>query len=348
MTRWLRLAACALVPLGCDSVSEEQPDAAAMPLPDAPGVAPDAPLHADAPLQPDAAMDHEASNPTPAALGSRCVSNADCVPGVTCLLSTGTSLGAGGPAHGYCSVPCALADDPACAAFGAKCLDFAPHAGDPPQTWCVQTCTRGGDAPSVDKCHGRPDVACTPESVTDGTPSTAGYCLPTCGSDADCAGRHCNPLLGVCTDAPASGAPTGTRCDPASGAPTGCAGVCLAVGSSAHVCADRCVYLHPSACNLPGKEIDAGIATYSACIFVSSGTGAGDEASCGQLCDVVDDCLDKNDPGVFCDTSPDALGAYGHGFCNWAATASTDGGAEGDASDAPDAAAVDAPSSDDG
>jgi hypothetical protein len=280
---------------------------------------------------------HEAEAAAPGQLGAKCTSDAECgSPALNCILATGTSLGGGGPANGYCSAHCAQADDPVCTALGAKCLDFARNPGDPPDTWCVETCTRGGDAPSLAKCHGRRDVACTPVSVTGGTPSADGYCLPTCSSDDDCAGRHCDPLFGVCTDAPSAGAPTGTHCDPDADGGTGCAGVCLSVGPSTHVCADRCVYLSPDGCHLPGKALEGGVSTYSACLFISEGTGAGDEASCGQLCDTVDDCLDKVDPGVFCDTSPDVIKAYGHGFCNWGSGGNVSDGAAPDAGDGPE------------
>lgn len=258
------------------------------------------------------------------AIGRSCTDDTDCE-GLHCVQTTDASMWGGGPAHGYCTKPCAAADDPACAALGAVCLDFGAGAGQPDQAFCVETCSRGGVRPDLSKCHARKEVSCTPSSVVGGAPSTEGFCLPACNSNTECGTRHCDPRLGVCVDKPVTGDPTGAPCDPAAGSAheagadggAGCAGVCLSVGASTHVCAQRCAYGSPDACNLPGALVDGGIAAYSACIFVAAGTGPGDEAHCGQLCDTVHDCLDQADPGVFCDTSGNALQAYGHGFCNW-------------------------------
>ncbi|HKQ71378.1 MAG TPA: hypothetical protein VJT73_18670 [Polyangiaceae bacterium] len=257
-----------------------------------------------------------------ASLGRVCAVDADCT-GLACVKASDSTMAGGGPAHGYCSTPCSLSDDPICAAIGGKCLDFSRKAGGPPETWCVQICQRGGAASSLDKCHARRDVACTAASVNGGVPSGDGYCLPTCNADLDCGPRHCDPLYGVCVDAVSSGAPTGTSCaapviDGGDAAPaTMCSGSCLSIGSTTRVCAQRCAYQSPDACHLPDADADGGIGAYSACLFVSSNTGPGDEAHCGQLCDSVTDCLDQSDPGVYCDKSDAALKAFGHGFCNW-------------------------------
>lgn len=253
-------------------------------------------------------------------LGRTCTTDADC-PLLSCVKSTDTSMGGGGPAHGYCSTACKTADDSVCTAADGKCIDFA-RVGAPAEIWCVQTCRRGGDAPDMNKCRGRTDVACTPSSVSNGEPSVDGYCLPTCNSDVECAARRCDPSSGVCVDT-VTGDPTGTACStPGTDGDTGaassaCAGVCLTVGASAHVCAQRCTYGIPDACRLPAAPIDAGVSAFSACIFVSKSTGPGDEAHCGQLCDVDADCLDQSDPGVSCNKSDAALKAFGHGYCDW-------------------------------
>jgi len=100
---------------------------------------------------------------------------------------------------------------------------------------------------------------------------------------------------------------------------SGCAGVCLAVGSSTHICAQRCTYGSPTACHLAARRMDGGAGEYSACIFIPSNgsAGVGDEAHCGQLCDTSADCLDQVDPGVFCNRSNVALKTFGHGYCDW-------------------------------
>jgi hypothetical protein len=280
-------------------------------------------------------------------LGRTCTSNDDCSL-LQCVKPTDSSMGGGGPAHGYCSTPCANADDAICKAANGKCLNFAP-GGTPAQNWCVQTCQRGGNAPDMNKCRGRDDVACTASSVQNGEPSGDGYCLPTCNGDDDCGARHCDPSSGVCVDA-ISGDPTGTACavpvaadggvdasdtdasnDESEGGPAddaaasvvpaarsaNCAGVCLSVGAATHVCAQRCSYGSATACHLPPGPIDGGTGAYSACLFVSKNTGPGDEAHCGQLCDSDGDCLDQQDPGVTCNKSDEAMKAFGHGYCDW-------------------------------
>jgi hypothetical protein len=137
-------------------------------------------------------------------LGKRCEVDADCAGNLLCLTAASDPFGAGGgPAGGYCSMPCQGNTD--CPVTGL-CARTPADDG-----LCLRTCVIDGPG----ECGGRADVAC----IDIGAPA----CLPACNSDEGCGDRRCDIAGGLCVDAPepecaadADCAP-GTICDTANG-----------------------------------------------------------------------------------------------------------------------------------
>src|SRR5439155_23097296 len=160
-------------------------------------------------------------------LGKACAGPTDCGGGLQCVKSTDkTWLAQGGPAHGYCSIPCM--NQSTCAPYGGLCVDMSALSTDPPNPWCLQACAWGGTS-STDpmaraaKCHGRTDIACFQGAATDaGLPPA--FCSPTCSQDSDCGTRKCDPASSLCVDTPTAGAALGTKCTTANDT---CAGGCI-------------------------------------------------------------------------------------------------------------------------
>jgi hypothetical protein len=134
------------------------------------------------------------------------------------------------------------------------------------------------------RCHNREDVACS------GLAEGAAFCRPLCSADAQCGGKYCDPLLGVCVDERARGSPSGTACDPDAEDP-GCQGLCLTV-DDVSACTSRCIYGSANDCGnrelgLPGL------------CFIPEGEGSiGDVGFCSQLCDCNQQCFHT---GMICD-----------------------------------------------
>ena len=157
-----------------------------------------------------------------------------------------------------------------------------------------------------------------------------GLCQPLCGSDDDCAGRKCDPRLGVCIDQTRQGDPTGEHCsgDPNS-APT-CAGTCVTVGTVGKICSSPCVQGNPEACRTAGSVDSMGRANAICGLSATDNPGVGDLGFCSQLCDTDSDCLDQEDPGIYCDKR--SIKQLGRGYCFWG---TPDGGASGGDAGAP-------------
>jgi hypothetical protein len=239
-------------------------------------------------------------------LGRACATDADCGSNLTCAKpDSGIFLGEG-PAHGYCTRSCAE-DVSVCALYevfngpAATCIVMGDGS-----SYCFEGCKFGPNeltAFDSDKCHGRPEVACSP--VFDEFGYARPACLPQCNSDADCgAGLGCNPRTGTCGANVATGDPVGTPCGQPVGGKSTCKGECVGFvhvsgeDPFTFMCAESCTVGAPSACGWSGNG-----AAPAACLFSSTivsghgGPGAGDLGSCDQLCN--DNC-DCSNPDLVC------------------------------------------------
>src|SRR6185503_2976936 len=130
------------------------------------------------------------SSGAPGGLGRACTANSQCTVGLECVLAASGKLGGSGPAKGYCTAPCvpsATIND--CAMFGASavCHDFgssssALDGGARAGAYCIEGCNFGplglGGFDSA-KCHGRPEVACSPVFKPTSTSCTVDSNCPT-------------------------------------------------------------------------------------------------------------------------------------------------------------------------
>jgi hypothetical protein len=233
-----------------------------------------------------------------------------------CLKATATALAGGGPAHGYCTVPCT--DDATCAPLDGFCVDYQTNPQGPAEAYCLKRCVFG-DLDRTAKCQGRADVACYQD-----TSSSLQACLPMCSQDSDCpAGRKCDLQNNVCSDASPTGDRMGAHCTQDAMGNSSCAGICLMIGTTASICSTGCVAGELGACGWVGQGMSAAGGMHGVCALASGGAAPGDLGACTVECDSVNDCPDKTDPAPICDTSQQS--AIGHGACSWGAT-STDGG----------------------
>lgn len=252
-----------------------------------------------------------------AGFGKACQVDAECGGGLICLKATDKLIfGQGGPANGYCSVACS--DNPAkCTPLGGVCVDLRNDTTDPVESYCLQTCTFGVlPATAPPKCQGRPDVGC---QVVDAT-TLAALCRPICSQDSDCpANRKCDLGTAVCMDAASAGDPVGAHCVADPDASTTCAGLCLSVGGMASFCSMPCVLGNLQGCNWVGQGVALAGGAHGVCALSSATADVGDVGFCSQECDTVNDCLDRVDPGAFCDMTDVTI--VGHGICNHGAAA---------------------------
>jgi hypothetical protein len=200
----------------------------------------------------------------------------------------------GGPAGGYCTRDCE--GDIDCG--GGACLPGGEGSK------CLLRCERGkpplmavDDALDPIKCHGRPDLAC--KAV-----GGAEACVPTCGSDEQCAGRACDPKTSVCVDEPSTGLPVNAPCDPADDQ---CAGKCIAIVEPYAFCSQPCAMGGDIARSFDCGGIDAGL-----CLYSVSNTGVGDDAYCTGSCQTHEDCQQPD--VLFCFDFLSA-GTNGKGYC---------------------------------
>jgi hypothetical protein len=260
-------------------------------------------------------------------IGKACSSASECATGMVCLLPSDKKVfGAGGPAGGYCTFACTMDNQTICDQNGSTCVDLAANAGDPPQSFCLQDCTWGTAGDNANKCHLRPDVACTQlSSNTDGGVG-ANVCVPTCSQDSQCpAGRKCDETFSVCVDVQATGTPLGSHCtyDTTNTMPDTCAGLCLPLGDgagaiAASFCSRRCVVGVLEGCNWVPKSMSLATGgAHGVCVLSSTGAGIGDVGYCVQECATVADCSNKADPGGTCDTTMLDPMIMSHGFCSW-------------------------------
>jgi hypothetical protein len=192
---------------------------------------------------------------------------------------------------GTCAVECSqdpgicdrLTRNAVCVKASTGELSMESMAADSDErAYCFQACNLGDEASS--RCHDREDVACS--ALAEG----ASFCRPLCSSDADCPGKHCDPLLGVCLDDAVRGAFLGNECDPAAEDP-GCQGLCLTV-DDVSACTGRCIYGSANDCG--NRELGR-----PGLCFIPEGEGSiGDVGFCSQLCDCDRQCFH---PDMICD-----------------------------------------------
>lgn len=226
-------------------------------------------------------------------VGAECITDRDCGFGLRCYDALSDSLGGGGPAGGYCSLPCSTAADCANVDANSGC---GALGGEP---LCIRLCEAGPSDPTAPKCLGRDDLTCVSLlALGDEPPAGArnlGICAPRCGSDSDCGGRRCDLGTGLCMDEVAGGAPLGAACDSAAECASG---VCGAPSTAAaRFCSAFCTLGVPG-CGFDGSEPKIG----AACVLpIVAGEGDGDRGLCLELCDTADDCLE---PGSTCVAEP--------------------------------------------
>jgi hypothetical protein len=237
-------------------------------------------------------------------LGDSCGQDTDCQAGLTCLKSTDSLLG-GGPANGYCTMPCMNNGD--CIPSGGACV--GDGVGQP---YCLLACTTGaGD--TTRKCNGRRDLAC--EGLVSSTGmETGGACFPFCADDSECGTFKCNLGTGQCVASIPQGLPIGSSCT-ANVDPDPCLGVCLPLedgtGPVPGLCSAPCRFGRLEGCGYHVGALDASASVAGACALPLTTTGdLGDIGICLQMCDTDSDCLATN---FGCDL--DAVATWKHGVC---------------------------------
>jgi hypothetical protein len=257
-------------------------------------------------------------------IAAACQSDADCGGDLECLGPDAMDpVFGGGAAGGFCTRPCNADAD--CASDGGVCYKVdSNQAGR-----CTLACTFGPPISGIfspldpAKCRGREEVRCAQVATT------VEVCLPTCGENAQCGGRACDPRAAVCVDTPNTGAPLGAPCD----LKTPCAGVCISfLTGNASMCSQPCV--------LGGsvqQSDDCGGLEEGLCAFHASESGAGDTGFCTPACTSQQDCPI---PGFGCFGVPPLTQQLGKGYCFAAtpcpANEASDGGEASEAGDAGD------------
>ncbi|MBW2524849.1 MAG: hypothetical protein JRI23_11765 [Deltaproteobacteria bacterium] len=252
-----------------------------------------------------------------------CEDDEACVGDEICLLATATVDGfasfwgeddGGGPARGYCSLPCV--DDADCHGPDNQCLGRAPDG------ICVLGCTFGEPAISAlddpiptTKCRGRDDLMCAPVS------GGGAVCLPVCGSDDECpTDRFCDQRVGLCVSEPRQGAPLGSSCEPddpgTSADEDSCAGWCqVFADGNEEVLGKLCT----SHCSLGGAldgTDNCGGPQQGLCLFQlgfeEQQSGIGDQGLCSNACQTHGECNVGDGLACFDQGTLDQLGV---GYC---------------------------------
>ena len=238
-------------------------------------------------------------------VGAACAGDDDCSSGLSCLTADSDPFGIpGGPAQGYCSVPCENAVE--CPSTDTLCASTAGGG------YCLEEC----DLEDVNACHGRETTVC----ISIGGPSV---CVPTCTADTDCGGRTCDVENGLCVDVPVEPTACTSDEDCEQGVCDVAAGVCVAEVPSGCASDDDC---QQGVCEVETGECVAasGPCTSDAdcaegqgcdlflgeCLSLSSGCQLDTDCP-GQVCDLVNGtCLDlpPTPVGAACSADTDCLG----------------------------------------
>jgi hypothetical protein len=234
-------------------------------------------------------------------LGSGCAADGDCGRGLICLKPTDPALGF---PNGLCTADCTVSSA-VCTPLGGLCVSLDGSATA--KSYCLESCEPGPPLLGSVKCHNRPEVACSPLN------DTVAGCVPSCGSNAQCGGRKCDPGLGVCVDQVTPGSPVGASCM-ANAATDSCNGFCRPLPGTMPVqggppvpgrCSAFCTFGALQACGFPA----------AACLQpAADGFDFGDIGYCYQLCDTIADCSIRATNWV-CDRDPVVVGAFGRGAC---------------------------------
>jgi len=220
-------------------------------------------------VRPGDAVD-DAPPPEPLAwIATGCQADSDCGGGAGICIGVGAQ-GApfgGGAAGGYCTAKCKSNAD--CGAAN-RCVSGR----------CERHCALA--KPDIAftmldpaKCHGRRDLACSASSL----------CVPMCGSDSQCEGRHCDPKRGVCTDTVPAGLPDGRSCT----ADANCLGRCVHYVGGAAICG--------SVCSLGGEPDSEDCGGRGQCMIADTYDSPGSLGYCVPPCNAHSDC---NMPTFFC------------------------------------------------
>jgi hypothetical protein len=239
-----------------------------------------------------------------ALIGAACEASGGCGAGLDCLPEETDSFGVGGPAGGYCTMPCNDSAD--CTALD-RTSTCGVIAG---RSFCLRTCQSQDPAEGENKCLERPDLTCVSLAASgDEEPTEApqfGICAPSCQSDESCGDRRCDLAAGLCRNEPRAGDIIGASCSE----PAACAaGLCLGaqVGSPG-ICSAFCTIGFPG-CGYDGSEALIG----AACLLSQvPGEGEGDRGLCFALCELDEDCAGE---GFVCVPDPSAAENGRGGAC---------------------------------
>jgi hypothetical protein len=256
----------------------------------------------------------------------------ECGAGLECFRSDSNDFFGGGPAGGYCSLPCT--NDVECTSIDRQSACVGAPGGGP--GLCIRTCLSQDPNAGENKCLNRRDLACNSEVYLGLVEATgqrqSGWCFPQCGSDEDCDGRVCDLARGLCTNARSPGAPIGARCEGTS--PTECAGgICLRIGETDRLCSAPCVFGQPVGCGYGPSANPRDAACFAPRVtggFLGGGEGIGDIGFCVELCSQASDCEQAAEFNWVCSLSQAAQDRLGRpGICN--VPPLVDGGVDGGA-----------------
>ncbi len=224
-------------------------------------------------------------------VGARCDADTACEGGALCMRADDTLyLGAGGPAGGYCTLPCADTADCVALDGASSCQPIGPERS----LYCLRTCLSKEAEPGEAKCLNRTDVVCRSAAAAGveliAAERQAGFCEPRCGSDSECpVGTVCRMEAGICATVQAPGAEVGSGCR----LDTECQGrSCEDRVNEVGTCTSPCVVGSLAGCGYARDDS----AREAACVtpVVRGGgfsEGPGDLGFCLEVCNVAADCL---------------------------------------------------------
>jgi hypothetical protein len=235
---------------------------------------------------------------------------------------------------GLCTAGC-LADAD-CPGATDVCLVLQTDEG--PSGICLEGCTMGPPPALTDKCHNRPEMACSVLYLETGEACTAdadcagadelcdadgqcrkptSACWAQCGSDSDCpTAMFCDPENGFCVDEEVTGDVDGTACDGEAAEDT-CLGRCATFVDEndmeiESICVSECTVNAPGQC---GWE-DTSEPAPAVCFPRFQEGGQGDQGLCYPLCDCDSDCLADHKCYEYVDDPQFFLTEFGHrGIC---------------------------------